>query len=72
MTILNLLRVSRLNSHLSAEAQLNGAFHFNQTPLAPLEPKSSLTKIPLSVEPGHPMELTDGTLALLLTITAVE
>ena len=32
---LNLLRPSRLNPRLSAEAQLNGAFDFNFTPLAP-------------------------------------
>ena len=32
---LNLLRQSRINPHLSAEAQLNGAFDFNRTPLAP-------------------------------------
>ena len=32
---LNLLRPARLNSRLSAEAYLNGAFDFNATPLAP-------------------------------------
>ena len=32
---LNLLRPFRLNPRLSAEAQLNGAFDFNCTPLAP-------------------------------------
>ena len=32
---LNLLRPSRLNPRLSAEAQLDGAFYFNRTPLAP-------------------------------------
>jgi hypothetical protein len=32
---LNLLRQSRLNPRLSAEAQLNGNFDFNATPLAP-------------------------------------
>jgi hypothetical protein len=32
---LNLLRQSRLNPRLSAEAQLNGTFDFNATPLAP-------------------------------------
>ena len=32
---LNLLRTSRINPRLSAEAQLNGAFDFNRTPLAP-------------------------------------
>ena len=33
---LNLLRPSCLNPRLLAEAQLNGAFDFNRTPLAPL------------------------------------
>ncbi len=32
---LNLLRQSRLNPRLSAEAQLNGVFDYNKTPLAP-------------------------------------
>ena len=32
---LNLLRPSRINPRLSAEAQLNGSFAFNRTPLAP-------------------------------------
>lgn len=32
---LNMLRASRLNPKLSAEAQLNGIFDFNRTPLAP-------------------------------------
>jgi hypothetical protein len=34
-TTLNLLRASCINPRLSAEAQLNGAFNFNRTPLAP-------------------------------------
>jgi hypothetical protein len=34
-TTLNLLRPSRINPRLSAEAQLNGVFDFNRTPLAP-------------------------------------
>ena len=34
-TTLNLLRPSRINPRLSAEAQLNGAFDYNKTPLAP-------------------------------------
>jgi hypothetical protein len=33
---LNLLRSSRLNPRLSAWAQVNGAFNFNRTPVAPL------------------------------------
>ena len=32
---LNLLRLSRVNPQLSAEAQPNGVFDFNRTPLAP-------------------------------------
>lgn len=32
---LNLLRASRINPRLSAQAQLHGAFDFNRTPLAP-------------------------------------
>ena len=32
---LNLLRRSRINLQLSAEAQLNGVFDYNQTPMAP-------------------------------------
>ena len=32
---LNLLRRSRINPRLSAEAQLNGEFDYNQTPMAP-------------------------------------
>ena len=32
---LNLLRPSRINPRLSTEAQLNGAFDFNKTPLEP-------------------------------------
>jgi hypothetical protein len=34
-TTLNLLRPSRINPRLSAEAQLNGAFDFNRSPFAP-------------------------------------
>jgi hypothetical protein len=32
---LNMLRRSRINPQLSAQAQINGAFDFNRTPLAP-------------------------------------
>jgi hypothetical protein len=32
---LNLIRRSRINSHLSAKAHMNGAFDFNRTPFAP-------------------------------------
>ena len=34
-TTLNLLRPARINTRLSAEAQLNGNFDYNRTPLAP-------------------------------------
>ena len=34
-TTLNLLRPSAINPLISAEAQLNGAFDYNKTPLAP-------------------------------------
>jgi hypothetical protein len=34
-TTLNLLRPARINPRLSAHAQLNGAFDYNRTPLAP-------------------------------------
>jgi hypothetical protein len=34
-TTLNLLRPSRINHRLSAQAQLHGAFDYNRTPLAP-------------------------------------
>ena len=40
-TTLNLMRPSRINPCLSAEAQLNGAFDFNRSPLAPPGHKSA-------------------------------
>jgi hypothetical protein len=33
---LNLIRRSRINPQLSAQAHMHGAFYFNRTPLAPL------------------------------------
>ena len=39
LVTLNLLRSSRLNPSLSAQAQLHGAFDFNRTPLGPLGTK---------------------------------
>ena len=39
-------------------------------PSHPLEPRSFCTKRPQSVDPGHPMALTAGTLVPLLTMTA--
>jgi hypothetical protein len=35
LIILNLLRRSRINTQLSAQAHMHGAFDFNRTPLAP-------------------------------------
>ena len=43
---LNLLRPSRLNPRLSMEAQLNGAFNYNRTPLAPPAPATLSMKHP--------------------------
>jgi hypothetical protein len=45
-TTLNLLRPSRLNPRLSAEAHLNGAFDYNRTPLAPPGTKVLVHEIP--------------------------
>ena len=45
---LNLLRPSRLNPRLSAEAQLNGAFNYNRTPLAP-----PVTRVVVHEAPGN-------------------
>ena len=43
---LNLLHPSRINPHLSAEAQLNGTFNFNATPLAPSGTKVLIHETP--------------------------
>ena len=43
---LNLLRMSRMNPRLSAEAHLNGAFDFNRTPMAPPGTRVILHEIP--------------------------
>ena len=43
---LNLLRPSRLNTQLSAEAQLNGAFDYNRTSLAPPGTRVVIYKAP--------------------------
>jgi hypothetical protein len=45
-TTLNLLRRSRLNPRLSADAHLNGPFDFNRTPMAPLGTKVILHETP--------------------------
>jgi hypothetical protein len=43
---LNLMRPSRINPRLSAEAQLNGAFDYNKTPLAPPGTKVLIHEMP--------------------------
>jgi hypothetical protein len=45
-TTLNLLRQSHINPRLSAEAQLNGAFDYNKTPLAPFGTKVIVNENP--------------------------
>ena len=45
---LNLLRPSCLNLRLSVEAQLNGAFDFNRTPLAPPGTQVILNETPVN------------------------
>jgi hypothetical protein len=59
---LNLMRPSHLNPRLPAEAQLNGAFNYNKTPLAPPAPKFSFTKPPTVAKHGRSMEWMVGTL----------
>lgn len=51
---LNLLCPSRLNPRLSAEAQLNGAFDFNKTPLAPPGTKAIVHKKPAARQTWAP------------------
>ena len=51
---LNLLRKSRINPLLSAYAQLEGAFDFNKTPLAPVGTKVIIHKKPTSRPPWSP------------------
>ena len=43
---LNLLRPSRLNPRLSEEAQLNGAFDFNRTPISPSDTRVVVYETP--------------------------
>ena len=43
---LNLMRSSRINPRLSAKAQLNDAFNFNETPLAPQGTRVTFYKLP--------------------------
>jgi hypothetical protein len=53
-TTLNFLRPSDLNSRLSAEALLNGAFNYNKTPLAPLGTKVLVHGTPAPQNMGTP------------------
>jgi hypothetical protein len=48
----NLLCQSHINPPLSAEAQLNGAFDFNTTPLAPPGTRVVVHEKPLNVARG--------------------
>eukprot|EP00957_Ditylum_brightwellii_P200914 15315134-Ditylum_brightwellii.AAC.1 len=60
---LNLLQPSHLNQRLSTQAQLNGAFDFNQTPLALSGTKVVIHKTSTLIEDhGHHMVLMAGTL----------
>ena len=45
-TKLNLLRQSHINPRLSSEAQLNGAYNYNKSPLAPLGTRVIVNKNP--------------------------
>jgi hypothetical protein len=47
-TTLNLLRPSRINHRLSAQAQLHGAFDYNRTPLAPPGSKVLIHETPIN------------------------
>ena len=51
---LNLLRKSRINPRLLAYAQLEGAFDFNKTPLAPVGNKVIIHEKPTSRPPWSP------------------
>ena len=66
---LNLLRPSRINPRLSADAQLNGIFDFNRTPLAPPGTKVIFfNPLPIS-KPGPLVGLASGTSAAPLSTT---
>ena len=53
---LNLLRPSRLNPKMAAEAMFNGPFDFNRTPIAPLVPNALCMKNQRSAAHGRLME----------------
>ena len=58
---LNLLRPSRINPRLSAEAQINGAFDLNITPLAPPGKKALIYESAANRRTWASMGLTAGT-----------
>ena len=66
---LNLLCPSCLNPRLSAEAQLNGAFDYNRTPLAPSSACVVAYEAPGDRHTWKPTVLTVGILDLPLTTT---
>jgi len=68
---LNLMRASRINPRLSAEAQLNGAFDYNKTPLAPPGTKVLIHETPENAEHGRHTVLTAGTSVGRRNITGV-
>ena len=61
VTTLNLLMQSRINPRLSAEVQLNGAFNYNTTPLAPPGTRVVVYENPENAGHGHHMASTGGT-----------
>jgi hypothetical protein len=60
-TTLNLLRQSRMNPRLSDEAQHNGAFDFNKSPMAPPGTRVVVHENRNSARPGRPVRLMAGT-----------
>jgi len=70
ITTLNLLRPSTINPRLSVEAQLNGAFDFNKTPIAPPPEQKYSSTIPHQTDAHwHLVQSTDGTSAMHQTTT---
>ena len=66
---LNLLRPSRLNPNLSAYAQLEGAFDFTRTPLAPPGTRVIVHEKPTQRRTWAPTVSMDGTLVPPWTTT---
>ena len=70
-TTLNLLRPARINARHSSEAQLNGNFDYNRTPLAPPGTKFLVHKTPAYRRTWDDTVSMDGIVALpLYTIVA--